>query len=442
MGKVAFDHHATFGIILWPSRTLRRMNGDRVSGAVGLGLAVMAALFAAGAAIWITQTRAAKSTPEPVTVTIASSPTRNPSVATSAPSETPVGTESIPAVVLVRRSGAMDETVGPKVADLDSVALTSTVNGGSAALLSTVSSSGATVDEAEQGWEIPIDVTGIDPVTYAALLPSEVGDTVALLTRGTALLSETSARLRRLDVGSTMRLDGLDVEVVAILEDHYIRSAEIVLHHDDAAALGLELPRFVLAGGDNEEQLLQDVERAFADEDRTLVRNLGRAPWTQRWRLVTPQAVVKEQFGEFAVRSAAGGTLTLTPHFVKDNIRSLRVPILGTVRCHRAMLPHLEAAMTELVDSGLDALVDASDYAGCYYPRRMGTRAAVSRHAWGLAVDLNATTNPYGYDSQQDPRLVEIMQSHGFVFGGDWPTPDPMHFEYVGDVETGEDLDE
>jgi hypothetical protein len=72
----------------------------------------------------------------------------------------------------------------------------------------------------------------------------------------------------------------------------------------------------------------------------------------------------------------------------------------------------------------------------------MGTRAAVSRHAWGLAVDLNATTNPYGYDSQQDPRLVEIMQSHGFVFGGDWPTPDPMHFEYVGDVETGEDLDE
>jgi hypothetical protein len=30
----------------------------------------------------------------------------------------------------------------------------------------------------------------------------------------------------------------------------------------------------------------------------------------------------------------------------------------------------------------------------------------------------------------QDPRLVEVMAEWGFIWGGDWAVPDPMHFEY------------
>jgi hypothetical protein len=29
--------------------------------------------------------------------------------------------------------------------------------------------------------------------------------------------------------------------------------------------------------------------------------------------------------------------------------------------------------------------------------------------------------------------IIEVMASHGFTWGGDWPVPDGMHFELVVD---------
>jgi hypothetical protein len=31
-----------------------------------------------------------------------------------------------------------------------------------------------------------------------------------------------------------------------------------------------------------------------------------------------------------------------------------------------------------------------------------------------------------------DRRLIAIFRRHGFIWGGNFPTPDGMHFEYVG----------
>ena len=138
------------------------------------------------------------------------------------------------------------------------------------------------------------------------------------------------------------------------------------------------------------------------------------------------------RFGEPAVGLPYGSDwIRVDPAFVHRRIVSRRVPILGSVSCHRAMVPHLRAAMRELVRRGLAGLVDPGDYAGCYAPRRIQPRGQLSLHAWGLAVDLNASRNPFRGRSHQDRRLVRIMEKHGFTWGGRWPTrPDPMHFEY------------
>jgi hypothetical protein len=145
-------------------------------------------------------------------------------------------------------------------------------------------------------------------------------------------------------------------------------------------------------------------------------------------------ATLKERFGEPAVGLPYGSDwIRLSPAFVHRHIVSRRVPILGTVSCHRAMVPHLRAAMRELVRRGLARTVNPGDYAGCYAPRRIQARGQLSLHAWGLAVDLNASRNPFRGTSHQDPRLVRVMETHGFTWGGRWPTrPDPMHFEYRG----------
>jgi hypothetical protein len=148
-------------------------------------------------------------------------------------------------------------------------------------------------------------------------------------------------------------------------------------------------------------------------------------------------AGLKVRFGEPAVGLPYGSDwIRVDPAFVRRHIVSRRVPILGTVSCHRKLFAHLRAALGELSRRGLARLVDRSDYAGCYAPRRIQPRGQLSLHAWGLAVDLNASANPFRGRSRQDPRLVRIMERHGFTWGGRWPTrPDPMHFELRGDQE-------
>jgi hypothetical protein len=47
----------------------------------------------------------------------------------------------------------------------------------------------------------------------------------------------------------------------------------------------------------------------------------------------------------------------------------------------------------------------------------------LSRHAWGIAVTLEATG---------DERLIQIMARNGFIWGGSFAHPDSTHFEWVG----------
>jgi len=55
----------------------------------------------------------------------------------------------------------------------------------------------------------------------------------------------------------------------------------------------------------------------------------------------------------------------------------------------------------------------------------------LSAHAYGIAIDLNAAENPQGAVPVIDPRVVEIMKRWGFAWGGDFDTPDGMHFEFA-----------
>jgi hypothetical protein len=61
----------------------------------------------------------------------------------------------------------------------------------------------------------------------------------------------------------------------------------------------------------------------------------------------------------------------------------------------------------------------------------------LSMHAFGLAFDINTSTNQLGTQGDMHPRVVEILERWGFEWGGRWrPRPDPMHFELVRLVQT------
>jgi hypothetical protein len=145
-------------------------------------------------------------------------------------------------------------------------------------------------------------------------------------------------------------------------------------------------------------------------------------------------AELKVRYGEPAVGLPYGDDwIRLDPAFLRRHIVTRRVPILGSVTCHRKMIRPLRAALGSLARRGLARVIDPGDYAGCFAPRRIQPSGQLSLHAWGVAIDLNAAANPWLGRSRQDLRLVRTMQRHGFSWGGDWPTrPDPMHFELRG----------
>jgi hypothetical protein len=251
------------------------------------------------------------------------------------------------------------------------------------------------------------------------------------LRSGRVLLSASSARLRRLRSGDRLRLTGgRTVTVAGVVPDGLAREAEVVAAAADVPPPERRQTQLVVATADP-----RAIAAAVPDDRLTRVAVLDPAASPDRpGRGIVRALTVKRRFGEFAVRLPYGEDwIEVDPAWRARNIVSRSVPILGTVTCHRRLIGPLREALGTLVRRNLSRLVDPGDYAGCHAPRRIPGSGSLSLHAWGLAVDINASRNAQGTRGDQDPRVVEAFEDAGFTWGGRWPTaPDPMHFELHG----------
>ena len=150
---------------------------------------------------------------------------------------------------------------------------------------------------------------------------------------------------------------------------------------------------------------------------------------------------IKERFGEFAYRPLPGDSIVIDPDWVAENIVTGTLPILGTFRCHKDMWPLLEEAMAQVQQAELNGTLNRSDFrsrGGCYNAReiRGGDKGgAISRHAWGVAIDINPSANPYGGRVTMHPEIVRIFHELGFAWGGGWTFKDGAHFEWKFDPD-------
>jgi hypothetical protein len=281
------------------------------------------------------------------------------------------------------------------------------------------------------GSMVPLDALAIDPAAHA---PFDPEGALAELRPGTVVLGESSARLRRAEVGEVLTIGGNGYEVAAIAPDEVVAGAEVVFAKGDEST-PVRTERFALVATELTRPRFEEQVRALYTGPAPLrIRAEGETPWLRHGDAVLPQVFIKQALGEFSYTGRSGISFTQDPEYIAANIVIAEAPILGEVRCHRVVAEMLAGAMTQLVEQGLGHLVDPGGFAGCWNPRYIraaaGTAAGVSRHAWGAAVDLNASTNPVGSAGTQDPRLVEVMAEWGFTWGGLWLVPDPMHFEY------------
>lgn len=135
--------------------------------------------------------------------------------------------------------------------------------------------------------------------------------------------------------------------------------------------------------------------------------------------------------GTMSFEILKGGFIRPDPIWVRSNIAAGAVPVLGSVTCHRVMFAQLRGALAEIEARGLDRFIRPGDYGGCFVPRFIDRDSSkpLSMHAFGLALDVNVSTNSLGTRGDLDPRIVEIFAKWGFEWGGAWSRPDPMHFE-------------
>ena len=110
---------------------------------------------------------------------------------------------------------------------------------------------------------------------------------------------------------------------------------------------------------------------------------------------------------------------------------------------------YLHRAFQNIAETWFRALIAADvskeivTYDGCWNVRTKRGLSSLSIHAFGMAIDLNASHNPLGLTRDQciarklKPFTKEFLNvSRKFVdCGGDWPTrPDLMHFQIKRDA--------
>jgi|WetSurMetagenome_2_1015567.scaffolds.fasta_scaffold76640_1 hypothetical protein len=116
------------------------------------------------------------------------------------------------------------------------------------------------------------------------------------------------------------------------------------------------------------------------------------------------------------------------------------------IKVCRYIISALKEAECICKEEGIDYdITDASCFNWREKRGREGT-GDMSDHSWGTAIDINPGRNPWKSHRTDIPqRFVEIMESVGFKWGGDWGQfgktksdvwqspfgrPDPMHFQY------------
>lgn len=281
-----------------------------------------------------------------------------------------------------------------------------------------------------------VRAVAVDPSTFRRFTAQGTAETTPVwlaVSRGEAVVSHSLATGLKLTLGGDTRVARLHGGTPSALRIGAFATTGIPgtdLIVDDELGRSLGLPAatgMLLTAG-------KDVDPVhLAGQVRDITGSGGQVD------LLTPPAAnpvafltgsrAAKAFGAFSYRYFPDGTIEPDARWVRESIVTASVPIFGRVTCHRLMIPQLRGALADVQAAGLASSLHSYD--GCYVPRFIERNPdhAISLHTWGIAIDMDASTNYRGIRGTMDPKVVEIFKRWGFRWGGDWSYTDPMHFE-------------
>lgn len=284
---------------------------------------------------------------------------------------------------------------------------------------------------------------GVDPSTFRGFAAEGTAESDAVwqsVARGEAVVSHEAAKAMKLELGKELRVaaksEGAELPLrLGALATTGVPGTDLVLDDETAKTLGLPTSTGMLltAGKDKDPVgLAGKVEKITGDGAKV---DLLTPPAANPVAFLTGSKAAKA-FGAFSYRYYPDGTIQPDDKWVRENVQTATVPIMGRVTCHRLMIPQLRGALQDVVDAGLGHTL--TSYDGCYVPRfiERNPENSISLHTWGIAIDMDASKNYRGIQGTMHPEVVNIFKRWGFSWGGDWKYTDPMHFELAALITT------
>ena len=302
-----------------------------------------------------------------------------------------------------------------------------------------------------QGFAFPMGTTVLPTDVIAQTMGIDVSQSLA---PDALVMGAVSAGLRGAQAGDTALLTSgsgatVSFRIAAVLPADRVGGAEFLMSNEAADRLGItELRRVVMWGFPS---------RAAIDSALSASGLVSTSVRIRRsWDAADPDDTIgmvqtKVLLGEFAYRVNSDGSVSQDDAWVNASLPGGRELLNGSIpvraRCHNAIVPALRAALAEVAAAGLAGTIDvanANSFGGCHNARfnRLtpdSTLGFLSRHSWAMAFDTNTLGSCQGCappDFATNPggcRTVQIFRKYGFAWGGNFLTPDGMHFEWVGE---------
>jgi len=310
------------------------------------------------------------------------------------------------------------------------------LNGGVLGLLA-VRRGGQPVQQAAAGYRWPLSTVVMPPEVVGRISSRDLARVTA---GGQVVLTQTTAGLHGVQAGDVLTLLGWDgaahdLVVGLVAADDVVGGSELMISPAVAAIVGLARPSSVILWGFRSRAEV-DQQLAAAGLVTTTIR-IRRSwdPPDPDGLLTYPQ--IKTKFGEFAYSSSAQ-----EPGWAAAHVTRVGLPLGIRATCHNVVIPALQGALNEVAASGLAGAIDVGNtntYGGCYgglgevSALGSSTGGFLSKHSWGVAIDMNTVQNPEGAPPTMNCDVVRIFRKWGFAWGGNFIQGDGMHFEYVGE---------
>lgn len=278
------------------------------------------------------------------------------------------------------------------------------------------------------------------------LVRAIAGDGIAQVIRtGSIAVGTTSAAFWKIKVGD--KIGVLDVNdrvetmrVGVIVDDLYTFGGDFLVGETQADSIGARsVSRMSIVNYPNWKPMFDALRKGgYRTTDTISLR------WS--WSPPNPDSFLglaefRKIVGEFPYRPVSASGIQLWNNWQGRNIewhhKFTGVPL--TINCNKKIIAPLQKVFTDIAKAGLAGKIDVRNtnrYGGCYSARMNRLKnsfRAVSKHAYGMAIDVNTQTNAQGATPTLDCRIVRIFRKHGFAWGGNVVPPDGMHFEWVGE---------